>query len=319
MSLDDVKRPMLLKEDLRFRTDDINLPRPRYFFNRVDYSLDVSDICGARKRFEVRRLGYSRRCVNPLEPVYQLASYKHEHPKPSRFTKDAMDISDIEGTKATVPIYLRMKTRDHINYSDIEGSTANHRIAKISRKREGAIPLMQVADINISSQFQTTRHTNPLSPRYDYDRARASQLSRFTPDGKKKPEKVADTNESTTNAMATAGDGDGDGKGDAFVFLGDVEGSHAKPIRGKALPMFSLQTQDIEGNSTMTRWKTKAKLKLPSSVSEAQGMIECLGVAMAMARIPSHGDDGDGDGDEGMVIPIETAMNTLMLISIRTL
>ncbi|CEP02538.1 hypothetical protein PBRA_009122 [Plasmodiophora brassicae] len=238
MALDTQRQPFLDKEDNRFTTTDINLPRPRYYFRKADHRFDVSDIEGARSTFRDAKLNPSRRCVNPLDPIYKLASFTHVPPEPVRFVRDTLDISDIPGTKTTVPYVMRMRTRDHINYDDVPGSVAAYHINRHLARRTRNI--LRVDDINDNGSFRTRRHTDPLSPRYDYDSACSSGLLSFAADGK--PVAAREDRPALEND------------------LGYIPGSHPKRLGARAVPTFALTTRDIAGNETMFQAHRKDRL-----------------------------------------------------------
>ena len=104
----------------------------------------------------------SNRVVDPLNPTYQLPSFRAKPPTPAKFTGDRMDVSDIVGTKPRAP--KKASGRDMNDIHDIEGSSTDFRSSKFVR-RDAPRDFNDVSDI-MSTGFKTKRTTNGLKPSY---------------------------------------------------------------------------------------------------------------------------------------------------------
>ena len=83
--------------------------------------LNVDDIEGAKAKYRDRFFD-TKRHVDPLQPDYQLPSYKLAPVDPPKFVKDPMNIDDIEGTRTRQK--KLMIQRDTMKVDDIEGAQA---------------------------------------------------------------------------------------------------------------------------------------------------------------------------------------------------
>lgn len=144
-------------------TSDIRGSRPAQLIprqvNKPNFVNNTSDIDGAQA-IKPRK---SNRVVDPLNPTYDLPSFKAKPPTPMKFYGDRqMDISDIAGTKPRRP--KRASGRDMNDTRDIEGSTSDYKASKLNR-RDPPRDFNDVSDI-MSTGFKTTRTTNGLKPKY---------------------------------------------------------------------------------------------------------------------------------------------------------
>lgn len=103
--------------------------------------------------------------MNPLEPHYTLPSFMLARNHPPKFTRDSLDVSDIEGTWSRRLYPTR--GRDSYLVDDIEGAQSGWKPRHVRARREAA-PLnhsLDVSDIT-GGGFQSQRTTNPLAPSY---------------------------------------------------------------------------------------------------------------------------------------------------------
>lgn len=152
-------RPCLIPQDIE-GTESMPLHRDT---NKPDRQLFHDDIDGSHPRN--KWLFRTTRCVNPLEPRYILPSYSAAAPVAPKFTRDAHDVSDIEGTRSR-PLYP-LAPRQNQRVDDIEGARSGWRPRHI-RARHDNPPLdhsLNVSDITAGG-FRTRRATNPLTPSY---------------------------------------------------------------------------------------------------------------------------------------------------------
>lgn len=95
--------------------------------------------------------------MDPLAPKYQLASCAAFSVDQGRkFLRDPLEIQDIAPPKKKY--YGGLVARDPIT-----GSTPMARTKDLN-----AISRLQVKDINKDGIFESTRHTNPLIPNYEW-------------------------------------------------------------------------------------------------------------------------------------------------------
>ena len=90
--------------------------------NCRDNALYIDDIEGTRAKIMDRFL-FTNRHVDPLDPDYPLPSSQPIQFVEPRFIRDAMDISDIEGT--AVKPYFKYATRSINQVGDIIGAQTN--------------------------------------------------------------------------------------------------------------------------------------------------------------------------------------------------
>ena len=131
----------------------------------MDKSLYVDDIDGARTFIKDKMLPTGRH-VDPLQPTYQLPSFNMFHDNETKFLRNTLDVSDIDGATPKVPKkYAPRETMPN----DIEGAQACWR-PRHRRARLEAPPadIMDVSDVIASRKplQVTTRRTNPIAPEY---------------------------------------------------------------------------------------------------------------------------------------------------------
>ena len=134
--------------------------------NVPDRSLYVDDIDGARTFIKDKMLRTGRH-VNPLVPKYSLPSYTNYDHEPSKFLRNTLDVSDIDGAAPKIP--RKFEPRVTMQADDIEGAQANWR-PRHRRARLEAPPTdnMYIADITakVKPFDLTNRRTNVLDPVY---------------------------------------------------------------------------------------------------------------------------------------------------------
>lgn len=87
--------------------------------NVRDNTLYIDDIDGTRRAIKDRMMRTGRH-VDPLQPTYNLPTFVPVEPERTKFIKDPLNISDIEGTK--IIKQKEWSTRNILDTSDIEGS-----------------------------------------------------------------------------------------------------------------------------------------------------------------------------------------------------
>ncbi|CAM9357670.1 unnamed protein product, partial [Laminaria digitata] len=131
--------------------------------NKPDRQLFHDDIDGSKPRN--KWLFRTTRCVNPLNPEYNLPSFVAAPAVDPKFTRNSYDVSDIDGTKSK-PLFPLKQRQNHL-VEDIEGAQSGWRPRHV-RARHDAAPLdytLNVSDIT-GGGFRTRRATNPLAPSY---------------------------------------------------------------------------------------------------------------------------------------------------------
>lgn len=131
--------------------------------NKPDRQLCHDDIDGSKPRN--KWLFRTTRCVNPLNPEYNLPSFVAAPAVDPKFTRNSYDVSDIDGTKSK-PLFPLKQRQNHL-VDDIEGAQSGWRPRHV-RARHDAAPLdytLNVSDIT-GGGFRTRRATNPLAPSY---------------------------------------------------------------------------------------------------------------------------------------------------------
>ena len=104
---------------------DIDRSQPRALhigLSKPETNLKTEDIKGAKPqcvKFQTMRLDH-----NPLNPTYKLQSVQYLQPDPVKFVRDQLAHDDIPGTRPVKKRQLDIKTRDLMNISDIEGTKA---------------------------------------------------------------------------------------------------------------------------------------------------------------------------------------------------
>ncbi|OHT11403.1 hypothetical protein TRFO_19130 [Tritrichomonas foetus] len=126
--------------------------------------MSVDDIEGAKPKVQ-RALPHSNRMTNPLNPQYDLPSFKEEPIPVPHFIRDNINVDDIPGTHSKS--YKTDKPpRDIMRVDDIQGTQPRKRILNLSGCNRDTL---NVKDINNDGIFRSTRVTDPLNPVYLYD------------------------------------------------------------------------------------------------------------------------------------------------------
>lgn len=105
------------------------------------------------------------RCVDPLDPAYELPSCTPAAALVPKFVRDAADVRDIDGT-APRPRF-RFKQRETHGCADVEGARSDWRPRNERARRDAPTTdlMFDVRDINNVS-FKTSRTTDPLRPKH---------------------------------------------------------------------------------------------------------------------------------------------------------
>jgi hypothetical protein len=75
--------------------------------NKPFHNLTLSDIEGAHPK--LKQPFRKPRGTDPLEPAYVISAYDEPEPEASRFTKDALDTSDVDGAKPRQTVVRRVR------------------------------------------------------------------------------------------------------------------------------------------------------------------------------------------------------------------
>lgn len=201
------------KPDLTNYTEDIDKTKPNKFhqpLNKPYYSLMTGDIekaCPRKAEFVT-----SRTPSNPLQPVYNLASFEVRPVTPPKFIRDNISNDDIEGAKPEK--YFKWLQRDNIQVKDIEG-------AKPKPERFLVKPnLMDPKDINKSESAVSNRVTNPLNPEY-FVRNEEGKVSPYGFVEGSKPRKLIKTDSEAHRRQYNTDDIDGARPGTVGVLVKD--------------------------------------------------------------------------------------------------
>mmetsp|Transcript_20357 Transcript_20357/g.48298 ORF Transcript_20357/g.48298 Transcript_20357/m.48298 type:complete len:480 (+) Transcript_20357:22-1461(+) len=151
--------------------EGINGSQPRNLSKRPVrelLSLKTRDIAGCEPASD-KHLSNFKRSTDPLNPKYEVSKATPVEIPTPRFTRDAMNCTDINGSKPT-PYYQGEQYRGstNLNATDIEGTTPRKlfRSAPISDEKED--PARH--DVRLPYRIKaSTRQTNPLDPRYRYN------------------------------------------------------------------------------------------------------------------------------------------------------
>lgn len=151
--------------NLNLRTRDINSKR-KYLTQKPDFTLRLDDIEGARPKPKHYNLG--KRCVNPLDPVYDLPKFTPPPIPSTKFLRDNIQIKDIEYAQPT-PLPRKIRENNH-GQKLIERAKSR----SYERRPECMLNSLRVRDINRDpigrSVFRTNRNpTNPNQPQYSWD------------------------------------------------------------------------------------------------------------------------------------------------------
>lgn len=134
-------------------------------------SLTSKDITGAGLAHPPSLI--TTRCVDPLQPTYQIATVRAMPPPVPRFIRDHIDASDINAKAELSPrIFVSPSQQRHTSLykDDIEGTTPRKRIIDRAPGQESN----SLATDDVSKALkrlpwkieETTRQTNPLEPAY---------------------------------------------------------------------------------------------------------------------------------------------------------
>ena len=125
----------------------------------------------------------TRRCTNPLEPVYCLPKVEEYPPPVPKFIRNSIDIKDISGAKPQK--YFQWKTRETfpLDNHGIEGSKTKETYV---RKRVGNSKYDYIDYSDLTRDiFKTRRNTNPLDPIYGLKKN--EDIFKYGPIEKSKP------------------------------------------------------------------------------------------------------------------------------------
>ncbi|CAD8154622.1 unnamed protein product [Paramecium pentaurelia] len=152
----------LNKEQFCNRDDDIPGTKSRPLIrssNRSDNQLMVDDIKGTRPK--VNKFSTNRDPVNPLEPVYKIASYEQAEPLQPKFIRDSYNVQDIEGAQ---PSFMNPKLKKQpVIMEEVEGSHPRQLFLP-----KDYVDSLQVKDINNDQLHKYIRNTNPIEPIYQH-------------------------------------------------------------------------------------------------------------------------------------------------------
>ena len=134
----------------------------------TSYQLINEDINGAKP--SINKFKTVRKPTNPLTPEYILPKVEMKPPSPKRFIRDAIDVSDIEGTRPRkVDLIQELNAKNQSLGRKFEKKPLDEipgtRPRKMFIPKDG-IDILDVKDINSFRQFKTTRLVNPLEPKY---------------------------------------------------------------------------------------------------------------------------------------------------------
>ena len=171
------------KVDYINKLDDIERTNPKilhYPLNKPEYNLTNKDI--EKSSPQMKHLK-TRRCTNPLEPLYSLPKVEEYPPPVPKFIRDAIDIKDISGAKPQK--YFQWKTRETfpLDNHGIEGSKTKE---TYFRKKVGNIKYDYIDYSDLTRDiFKTRRNTNPLEPIYGFKKN--EDIFKYGPIEKSKP------------------------------------------------------------------------------------------------------------------------------------
>jgi len=141
-----------------------------------DLSLTTADIEWAQPK--ITRFN-TNRCIDPLQPMYQLPSCPQRPPTPPRGNgQDSLDISDIEQSRPKRVVPDRNYIRDPNDASDIEYTVPNYRRRCVRPIDPNARSTsLDVSDINaFPGRTSKPRGTNPLDPTYEVSQVACTSL-----------------------------------------------------------------------------------------------------------------------------------------------
>lgn len=149
------------KESFVNRNDDIQGSKPKKLHQPLEktyYNLRNDDIMGSKPKCQ--KFTTTRESTNPLNPEYKLPKVEIRTNTPPKFIRDNISINDIDGARPNPYTKYDIQSRTN-NVEDIDGARP-----KKEWIPQGKQSSLDVKDINSFWEFHTTRHTDPLSPRY---------------------------------------------------------------------------------------------------------------------------------------------------------
>ena len=171
------------KVDFINKVDDIDRTNPKilhYPLNKPEFNLTNKDIEKSSPQMNHLK---TKRCINPLEPKYNLPKVEEYPPEVPKFIRDSIDIKDISGARPQK--YFQWKTRETfpINNHGIEGSKTKEAYV---RKNLGSIKYHYIDYGDLTRDiFKTKRNTNPLDPIYGFKKN--DEIFKYGPIEKSKP------------------------------------------------------------------------------------------------------------------------------------
>ena len=172
------------KVDFINKVDDIDRTNPKilhYPLNKPEFNLTNKDIEKSSPQMNHLK---TKRCINPLEPKYNLPKVEEYPPEVPKFIRDSIDIKDISGARPQK--YFQWKTRETfpINNHGIEGSKTKEAYV---RKNLGSIKYHYIDYGDLTRDiFKTKRNTNPLDPIYGFKKN--DEIFKYGPIEKSKPQ-----------------------------------------------------------------------------------------------------------------------------------
>eukprot|EP00294_Goniomonas_avonlea_P013280 CAMPEP_0114547596 /NCGR_PEP_ID=MMETSP0114-20121206/4544_1 /TAXON_ID=31324 /ORGANISM="Goniomonas sp, Strain m" /LENGTH=642 /DNA_ID=CAMNT_0001732153 /DNA_START=124 /DNA_END=2052 /DNA_ORIENTATION=+ len=218
---------------------------------REVFNLEKSDIAGSNVGSRLKnQISYtSKRRVNPLAPVYPVASCEILPVPEPRFLRDSMVIDDIPGSRTQTSFQYRTKQRVTMDTSDIPGTqadstdTSQRLYNKPMRQPDTSLDVHDI--VQKRARWHTRRETDVMSPRYLH----SMTLVKNNPDNTVSSQRVV-------------------------LNYGKVDGSHVSTnderYPPKSNPSTTLMTDDIFGASLAHR-RVLHPNKDSLNVSDIQG------------------------------------------------
>jgi hypothetical protein len=223
------------KEVFANRNDDIAGSRPKKLHQPLDrqyYNLRNDDIQGSKPKCQ--KFTTTRESTNPLNPDYQLPKVEVRVNTPPKFIRDHISINDIDGAKPNpyTKYDIRSKTN---NVEDIDGAKP-----KKEWIPQGKQSSLDVKDINSFWEFHSTRHTDPLSPRYKVTNQNNDLIEYGKLDNKVTVRHPKEVNKTTSSDLRTT----------------DIQGAQASTSTQHVTKLQTrdrfIKTEDIPGAQTGT-------------------------------------------------------------------
>lgn len=223
------------KEVFVNRNDDIAGSRPRKLHQPLDkayYNLRNDDIQGSKPKCQ--KFTTTRESTNPLNPEYKLPQVEVRVSTPPKFIRDNISINDIDGAKPNPYTKYNIQSRTN-NVEDIDGAKP-----KKEWIPQGKQSSLDVKDINSFWEFHTTRHTDPLSPRYKVLNDNNNLIEYGKLDNKVAVRHPKDVNKAMSSDLRT----------------GDIDGAQASTSTQHVTKLKTrdtlIKTEDIPGAQTGT-------------------------------------------------------------------